>query len=53
MRDSSLNETNDYQVFGEVFENVARIGPTQGALWVTSEICPTGQFPALATALAC
>ncbi len=53
VRDSSLNSTNDYQVFGETFENVARIGPEQAALWVTSTICPTGEFPELATALTC
>jgi hypothetical protein len=53
VRDSSLNSTNDYQVFGETFENVARIGPTQAALWVTSGICPSGEFPELAAALAC
>jgi hypothetical protein len=53
VRDSTLNQTNDYQVFGETFENVARIGPTQGALWVTSTVCPDGTFPALQTALAC
>jgi len=53
VRDSTLNSTNDYQVFGETFENVARIGPTQGALWVTSTVCPSGEFPALTTALSC
>lgn len=53
VRDSTLNSTNDFQVFGETFENVARIGPTQGALWVSSTVCPSGQFPALATALTC
>ena len=53
VRDSTLNSTNDYQVFGETFENVARIGPAQGALWVTSTVCPSGEFPALATALTC
>jgi len=53
VRDSTLNSTNDFQVFGETFENVARIGPTQGALWVTSAICPNGTFPALTTALSC
>jgi hypothetical protein len=53
VRDSTLNSTNDYQVFGETFENVARIGPTQGALWVTSTICPDGTFPADTTALTC
>lgn len=53
VRDSTLNSTNDYQVFGETFENVARIGPTQGALWVSSTVCPSGEFPALTTALSC
>lgn len=53
VRDSTLNSTNDYQVFGETFENVARIGPAQAALWITSDLCPTGEFPALATARAC
>jgi len=53
VRDSTLNSTNDYQVFGETFENVARIGPAQAALWVTSTVCPSGEFPALTTALAC
>jgi CBS domain-containing protein len=53
VRDSTLNSTNDYQVFGETFENVARIGPTQGALWVTSTVCPSGEFPATTTALSC
>jgi hypothetical protein len=53
VRDSTLNETNDYQLFGESFENVARIGPAQAARWITATICPTGQFPALATALTC
>lgn len=53
VRDSTLNSTNDYQVFGETFENVARIGPTQSALWVTSTVCPSGEFPALTTALSC
>ena len=53
VRDSTLNSTNDYQVFGETFENVARVGPTQGALWVSSTVCPSGEFPALTTALSC
>jgi hypothetical protein len=47
VRDSTLNSTNDFQIFGETFENVARIGPAQSALWVTLTTAPTGQFPAL------
>jgi len=53
VRDSTLNSTNDYQIFGETFENVAMLGPAQGALWVTQGICPSGEFPALGTALSC
>jgi hypothetical protein len=53
VRDSTLNSTNDYQVFGETFENVARIGPTQAARWATVTICPAGSFPAAGTAISC
>jgi hypothetical protein len=53
VRDSTLNSTNDYQVFGETFENVARIGPTQAARWLEVTVCPNGQFPAAGTAIAC
>lgn len=53
VRDSTLNSTNDFQLFGETFENVARLGPEQGALWITQDICPNGVFPALGTALTC
>lgn len=53
VRDSTLNSTNDFQIFGESFENVAMLGPAQGALWVTQGICPSGEFPALGTALSC
>lgn len=53
VRDSTLNSTNDYQVFGETFENVARIGPTQAARWLTVTVCPNGQFPAAGTAISC
>jgi hypothetical protein len=47
VRDSTLNSTNDFQIFGEIFENVVRIGPSQSALWVTLTTAPTGVFPAL------
>ena len=53
VRDSTLNSTNDFQLFGESFENVARLGPEQGALWITQDVCPNGVFPALGTALTC
>ena len=53
VRDSTLNSTNDYQVFGETFENVARIGPTQAARWASITICPAGTFPAAGTGISC
>jgi len=53
VRDSTLNSTNDFQFFGETFENVARLAPAQAALWVTSTVCPSGEFPSLTTALSC
>lgn len=53
VRDSTLNSTNDFQIFGEVFENVARIGPQQAAYWETTDICPVGTFPPAGTARTC
>ncbi len=53
VRDSTLNSTNDFQIFGESFENVARLGPAQGALWLTPAICATSEFPSLTTAYDC
>jgi len=53
VRDSTLNSTNDFQIFGETFENVARIGPAQSALWVTSDLCASGQFPPAGTVRTC
>jgi hypothetical protein len=53
VRDSTLNSTNDFQFFGESFENVALLAPAQAALWVTSTVCPSGEFPATTTALSC
>lgn len=53
VRDSTLNSTNDFQMFGETFENVALLGPAQSALWLTSTVCPSGEFPDPTTALSC
>jgi hypothetical protein len=53
VRDSTLNSTNDFQIFGESFENVARVGPTQAAYWITANVCPTGQFAPAGTARLC
>ena len=53
VRDSTLNSRNDFQFFGETFENVARLAPLQATRWITQDICPNGVFPALGTALTC
>lgn len=53
VRDSTLNSTNDFQMFGETFENVALLAPAQAARWVSATVCPSGEFPALTTALSC
>jgi hypothetical protein len=41
VRDSTLNSTNDYQIFGEGFENIAFIGVE--SLKITSTVCATGE----------
>ena len=53
VRDSTLNSTNDFQIFGETFENVARLAPAQACYWVTSDLCAIGQFPPAGTARTC
>jgi hypothetical protein len=53
VRDSTLNSTNDFQNFGESFENVARIGPAQAALWVTTDLCANGMLAPAGTARTC
>jgi hypothetical protein len=44
VRDSTLNSTNDYQIFGESFENVAFLGIE--SLKVTTPVCATGEVTA-------
>ena len=53
VRDSTLNSTNDFQVFGERFRNLVRIAPAQAAYWVTSDLCANGKFPPAGTARTC
>ncbi len=54
VRDSTLNETNDHEVFGESFENVARIGPEEAGHRIEITICPDGTVAAPDTdAFAC
>lgn len=51
VRDSTLNNTNDFQIFGETFEQVAFIGVE--ALEITSRVCPNGTVAAASTPFVC
>ena len=53
VRDSTLNETNDFQVFGERFRNLVRLAPAQAAYWITTTYCSQGSFPPAGTARSC
>jgi hypothetical protein len=53
VRDSTLNSTNDFQVFGERFRNVVRLAPAQACYWETTDICASGQFPPAGTVRTC
>lgn len=44
VRDSTLNSTNDYQIFGETWEQAALTGVE--SLWITSTLCPNGTVSA-------
>lgn len=51
VRDSVLNATNSYQIFGESWENVAGVGVE--SLWITSTVCPSGVVSATAAPTGC
>ena len=53
VRDSTLNSTNDFQVFGERFRNVALLAPAQAGMWVTTTYCANGNLPPLGTSIDC
>jgi hypothetical protein len=53
VRDSTLNATNDFQVFGERFRNLVRIAPAQACYWETTTLCAVGEFPPAGTARTC
>jgi hypothetical protein len=44
VRDSSLNSTNDFQIFAETWENIVFTGVE--SLWLTLTACPSGAFAA-------
>lgn len=51
VRDSVLNSTNDFQIFMETFEGIAKVGVE--SLVITSTVCPSGAYPAGVTAITC
>lgn len=51
VRDSTLNLSNDFQVFSEVFENIAFVGVE--SLQVISTVCANGQVTLPITASGC
>lgn len=51
VRDSTLNTTNDYTIFGETFESAAGVGVE--SLEITTTLCPNGAVAAPGTALTC
>jgi len=51
VRDSSLNLTNDFQIFAETFEAAAFIAPE--AYYVDSTVCSSGTTAGTATAITC
>lgn len=51
VRDSTLNKTNDYQLFAESFEGMAYQGIE--SLWVTSTVCYSGQVQEAGAVMAC
>ena len=53
VRDSGLIHTNDYELFGETFENVFAVGPPQAARRVEITVCPNGTLAALTTPFTC
>lgn len=54
VRDSGLNHINNYEMFGESWENVARIGPVQAAHRLAITVCPDGTAaPTDGTAFVC
>lgn len=51
VRDSTLNSTNDFENFGESWENVAKVGPV--SYQVTSTLCANGVVSAPAAPTGC
>lgn len=53
VRDSELNHQNDFELFGESFESLFSVGPTQAAHRLAITVCPDGTVAAPAEAITC
>jgi lipoate-protein ligase A len=51
VRDSVLNATNDFQLFFETWNGIAKIGIE--SLWITSTVCPSGATAPAGTLITC
>jgi hypothetical protein len=51
VRDSTLNSTNDFQVFSETWENIGLVGVE--SIWASTTVCPNGEVAAAAAAETC
>ena len=51
VRDSSLNSTNDFQVFSETWENIGKVGVE--SIWASTTVCPNGEVANPAAAETC
>lgn len=51
VRDSVLNSTNDFQIFMETFEGIAKVGIE--SLEITSTVCPSGAYAPAGTLITC
>lgn len=53
IRDADLVASNDYELFGETFENVFAVGPTQAAHRLEITMCPSGNLALDTTPITC
>ncbi len=51
VRDSTLNASNDFQIFSETWENIGKVGVE--SIWATTTVCPNGEVALAAAAEAC
>jgi len=51
VRDSTLNSSNDFQIFSETWENIGLVGVE--SIWATTTVCPNGEVALAAAAETC